>query len=114
MPPRSFYPPTATFTTIGHIDCSAPSGFEPFSMAVDRTGIAYVLYANQDQSASALFRVSTATASCRSTPFAPRQGGFGPVFGMAFVKDRTGAGETLFVAEGVPSPTLPPGSCGPS
>jgi hypothetical protein len=36
----SFYPPTATFTTIGRIAC--PTTSSPNSMAVDRSGTAYV------------------------------------------------------------------------
>jgi hypothetical protein len=96
----SLYPPTTTFTTIGHLSCPAASGSQPFSMAVDRTGIAYVLYEDGE-----LFRVSTATASCRATRFASGQHGFAAKFGMAFVSDGTGAGETLYVAEGNSSVT---------
>jgi hypothetical protein len=99
----SFDPPTATFTTIGRISCPAPSDFQPFSMAVDRTGIAYVLFANDTD--GEVFRVSTATASCRPTPFTSGQSGFAPKFGMAFVKDTAGPGETLYVAEGSPPKT---------
>src|ERR1700722_9364750 len=40
----SFYPPTASFTTIGTVSCADPGGFEPFSMAVSRQGVAYVVY----------------------------------------------------------------------
>jgi hypothetical protein len=40
----SFYPPTATFTTIGTIICPDPGTDTPFSMAVDRAGIAYVVF----------------------------------------------------------------------
>jgi hypothetical protein len=101
----SFYPPTATFTVIGRISCPATAGFQPFSMAVDRTGIAYVLFADNMDTGGELFRVSTATASCRPTAFVSGQQGFAPTFGMAFVKDQAGAGETLYVAEGSPSAT---------
>ena len=38
----SFYPPTAAFSTIGSIVCPTAVGDHPFSMAVDRTGVAYV------------------------------------------------------------------------
>jgi hypothetical protein len=108
----SFDPPTATFTTIGQISCPGTSGLEPFSMAVDRTGIAYVLFARSaDYSAGKLFRVSTATASCRSTSFLSGQHGFAMTFGMAFVKDTTGAGETLYVAEGEPPNTTSVAPC---
>jgi hypothetical protein len=89
----SFYPPTATFTTIGQIVC--PSSSTPFSMAVDRTGVAYIVF--QD---GQLFRVSTATAACIPTPFVAGQHGFAPEFGMGFSHDSTGTGETLYVASG--------------
>jgi hypothetical protein len=95
----SFYPPTAEFKSIGPLRCPIrnPSVL-PFSMAVDHTGIAYVLYSNQ-KDVSELFRVSTATASCRATGFATSQPGFGE-FGMGYSHDATGTGETLFVASG--------------
>jgi hypothetical protein len=92
----SFYPPTAEFTTIGALNCpTATSGSAPFSMAVDQTGIAYVLYEDGE-----IFRVSTATAACRATSFRPGQSGFTTNFGMGFVADATGSGETLYVASG--------------
>ena len=97
----SFYPPTAQFTSIGPLRCPTPnSTFQPFSMAVDRTGIAYVLYWDGIESdAGELFRVSTATASCRATGFKTSQSGFNK-FGMGYAHDATGTGETLFVASG--------------
>jgi hypothetical protein len=87
----SFYPPTATFTTIGTLRCPSPS--QPFSMAVDSTGVAYVVYQDGE-----LFRVSTATAACRSTAFVSGQVGFSPRFGMGFSQDSQGTGETLYLA----------------
>ncbi len=95
----SFYPPTAEFKSIGPLRCPVSNPSElPFSMAVDHTGIAYVLYSDQ-KAATELFRVSTATASCRATTFATSQPGFNE-FGMGYSHDATGAGETLFVASG--------------
>jgi hypothetical protein len=92
----SFYPPTAQFTPIGTLKCpTVNAGAQPFSMAVDRTGIAYVLYQDGE-----LFRVSTATARCQATAFRSGQGGFPVRFGMGFSHDDTGTGETLFVASG--------------
>ena len=95
----SFYPPTATFTTIGTIMCPDPPGpytGTPFSMAVDRAGIAYVLFESGH-----LFRVSTRTAVCVPTSFVPGQT-FPPRFGMGFSAnvDPDGggdAGETLYI-----------------
>jgi hypothetical protein len=87
----SFYPPTATFTQIGAIAC--PSASQPFSMAVDRKGIAYIVFQDGE-----LFRVSTATAACIPTGFAPAQHGFPTTFGMGFSQNTADAGETLYVA----------------
>jgi hypothetical protein len=92
----SFYPPSAEFTPIGTLNCPlTQAGHAPFSMAVDRTGIAYVLYDDGE-----LFRVSTATAACRATGFRSGQSGFSTTFGMGYAHDSTGSGETLYVASG--------------
>jgi hypothetical protein len=90
----SFYPPDATFTKVGTIDCPAPPGDEPFSMAVDRKGIAYIVFDPSGQ----LFRVSTATAACEPTGFVSGQGGFSTTFGMGFAQNDDDGGETLYVA----------------
>src|ERR1019366_4095475 len=43
----SFYPPTASFTSIGVLTCPvADPNDSPFSMAVDRRGVAYVLFSS--------------------------------------------------------------------
>jgi hypothetical protein len=92
----SFYPPTATFSTvIGNIAC--PSMSMPFSMAVARSGIAYIIFNDGE-----LFEVDTqaATLPCRPTGFVMGQGGFAPRFGMGFSRDSVGPGETLYVASG--------------
>jgi hypothetical protein len=91
----SFYPPTAQFRAIGPLSCPTRSASTPFSMAVDRTGIAYVLYQDGE-----LFRVSTANARCQATYFRAGQSNFADTFGMGFSHDNTGTGETLFVASG--------------
>jgi hypothetical protein len=92
----SFYPPTATFSTvIGNIAC--PSTSVPFSMAVSRNGIAYIIFDDGE-----LFEIDTqsATLPCRSTGFVMGQGGFAARFGMGFSRDAVGPGETLYVASG--------------
>jgi hypothetical protein len=92
----SFNPPTATFSTvIGNIAC--PSTSTPFSMAVARNGVAYVVFYDGE-----LFEVDTqsATLPCMPTPFVMGQGGFAPRFGMGFSRDAMGTGETLYVASG--------------
>jgi hypothetical protein len=95
----SFYPPTATFRRIGVIACPAPSGANPFSMAVDRKGVAYVHFATQSTGlrSAGLFRVSTATGACIGTNYRVNQQGF-DTFGMGYASDTTGAAETLYVA----------------
>ncbi len=104
----SFFPPTATFRPIGPIGCPAGrlDGGElatPFSMAVDRSGIAYVVYNNGE-----LFRVSTATASCRTTSFVSGQNAFSATFGMGFSANTTGTSEVLYVASDEEEPDSGP------
>jgi hypothetical protein len=99
----SFYPPTAQFRAIGPLSCPTRSATTPFSMAVDRTGIAYVLYMDGE-----LFRVSTATARCQATSFRAGQSNFASTFGTGFSHDNTGTGETLFVASGDSVPATAP------
>lgn len=102
---KSFYPPTATFSSIGTLDCPHEMGSSPFSMAVDRKGTAYVVFRPEGE----LFKVSTATAACQATTFVPGQNGF-VTFGMGFSTNQNGPGETLYVAEsnfnGIPSQGL--------
>ncbi len=88
----SFYPPDASFRLIGRIACPAAPGTTPFSMAVDRNGVAYVAFNDGN-----LFRVSTLTAACTSTAFIPNQQGFS-TFGMGFATKDLGPAESLFVA----------------
>jgi hypothetical protein len=96
----SFYPPTAQFARIGALSCPTPppsgSGWQPFSMAVDRQGTAYVLFSDGGAGGQ-LFRVSTATAACASLPYVGGQDGF-DTFGMGFVGNTDGGAETLYVA----------------
>jgi hypothetical protein len=89
----SFNPPAGTFRRIGTLACPTKTpGSTPFSMAVDRTGVAYVLFNDGN-----LFRVSTKTAACIATSFVPGQQGF-ETFGMGFSSDLGGPAETLFIA----------------
>ena len=88
----SFKPDTLSFTKIGAVACPA-GGALPNSMAVDRSGTAWVNYTD-----GALYKVSTADASCVATTFAPGQHGF-TRFGMAFTSNSPGSSdETLFVS----------------
>ena len=88
----SFYPPTLAFTQIGVLACTT-DGTGPFSMAVDRRGIAYSVFSD-----GKLYRVDTASGACLPTTYLPDQDGFS-TFGMGFVANSGDAGETLFVAE---------------
>ncbi len=100
----SFYPPTLAFTQIGILECTT-SAATPFSMAVDRRGIAYSVFTD-----GTLWRVDTASGACQPTKYVPDQLGGGNVFstfGMGFVANTGDAGETLFVAEAnVTDPTM--------
>ncbi len=95
----AFYPPTNSFTSIGTINCPINDPTDsPFSMAVDRQGTAYVVFAPSGN----LFRVSTKTAACAATSYVPGRNGFPTSFGMAFSADSADggseAGETLYLA----------------
>jgi hypothetical protein len=89
----SFDPSDRTVRTVGKINCPAPPDTTPFSMAVSRTGTAYVVYTDGN-----LFRVSTKNASCTPTAFVPNQRGFG-TFGMGFSADEATGVETLHIVE---------------
>jgi len=90
---QSFDPATGQFRLISRIACPTTAGDTPFSMAVDRRGVAYVLF-NQSHR---IFRVSTATGACIATSFAPNQHNF-QHFGMGFATNAGGPSETLYVA----------------
>lgn len=88
----SFFPPDASFRLIGRIACPSPAGTTPFSMAVDRNGVAQILFNDGN-----LYRVSTLTAACTQTTFRPNQQGFN-TFGMGYATRDLGPDESLFVA----------------
>jgi hypothetical protein len=90
----AFDPSTGQFPPIGPISCDDPS--DPFSMAVDREGIAYTVF-----SSGRLYRVSTKSAHCERTAYNAAANG-DLTFGMGFVAnvgDGGDAGETLFVSK---------------
>jgi hypothetical protein len=87
-----FYPPSATFDLIGYLDCVGETS-TPFSMGVDRSGIAWVEYSD-----GTLFRVDTANAHCMLAPYPTDQRGWN-TFGMGFAANTDDGGETLYVAE---------------
>ncbi len=88
----SFEPAQLKFTKIGKLACPAANGATPNSMAVDRSGTAWVNFSD-----GTLFKASTADASCQATPFKAGQESF-MRFGMAFASDSAGStSETLYV-----------------
>jgi hypothetical protein len=101
----SFRPDTQTWVRIGVLACPA-AGASPYSMAVDRAGVAWVLY-----DSGSLFKVSTKDASCEATSL---KGGQDLItkFGMGFATDTSGGtAETLYVAgDDTKSTTYPPPS----
>jgi hypothetical protein len=90
----SFDPATNATKFIGNIACPSDIAETPFSMAVDRKGVAYILFTDER-----LYRVSTLNAACLSTSYVPRQSNFG-VFGMGFATSDEPGGpvEHLYVA----------------
>jgi hypothetical protein len=88
----SFYPPTLAFTKIGDIAC--PNTLStPYSMAVNRLGIAYSVFSD-----GTVWQIDTADASCQPTAYSPSQQGT-PFFnfGMGFAGDQLG--ESLYIAD---------------
>jgi hypothetical protein len=87
----AFAPSQLVFTKIGRLQC--PVQGTPNSMAIDRTGTAWVNYTGGD-----LVKVSTSDATCTKTQYVTNQNNV-TMFGMAFAT--TGAGsdeETLFIS----------------
>ncbi len=96
-------PPDQPFTQVGTLNCSAGTPLDgslgaatPFSMSVDRSARAWVLYSSGE-----IFWVDTQNAtSCQNSGFVKQQNNF-DLFGMGFVSDSPGSNdETLFVAGG--------------
>ncbi|CAN5736144.1 hypothetical protein BH09MYX1_BH09MYX1_18130 [soil metagenome] len=98
----AFDPPTVSFKPIGTLVCPVPSGFHPFSMAVDRNGDAYVLYSAGTPNFAQLVKVNTKDASCTATSYVPQYGDFGK-FGMGFASQGLNPQEDLYVASWIGS-----------
>jgi hypothetical protein len=95
----SFYPPDGSFHDIGPIDCPVVGADTPFSMAVDRRGVAYSIF-----SSGSLYQFSTAHPDqCQATAYNKTKIGNGNTFGMGFSADLADAGETLYVASDDPN-----------
>jgi hypothetical protein len=90
----SFDPSTSppTFHDIGTLNCPDNVG-TPFSMSVDRSAVAWVLYSD-----GRIFKVDTTTLACTDSGFSPNNGY--SQFGMGFVADTNGGTtDSLFVAK---------------
>jgi hypothetical protein len=89
----SFDPGALMFTKVGVLDCPVSGGFQPFSMAVDRNGFAWVLY-----SGGKVWKVDITNAHCTSIAYQPNQHGFSK-FGMGFsTNGMNSTDETLYLA----------------
>ncbi len=94
----SFTPDTLTFKLIGTLNC--PVSGTPFSMSVDRSANAWVLYQGGTFTTTGMgvFKVSTLDASCQTTSYQPNSAGF-ELFGMGFSSNTNGStDETLYIA----------------
>ena len=90
-----FDPTTKTFHDLGQLNCPTAGGM-PFSMGVDRTATAWVLYDTGE-----LFHVDTTAAGlpCTNTTWSTQLGL--EQFGMGFSTDTAGGTtDTLFIAGG--------------
>jgi len=103
--------PGDPFTLIGTLSCPTTGGsiqtgnsmVMPFSMSVDRDGVAWVLYTNGQ-----LFKVSLQTAACTAAGNTVGAGGM-QLFGMGFVTDTSGGDtEKLYLAGGNNNPQSTP------
>jgi|MudIll2142460700_1097286.scaffolds.fasta_scaffold114961_2 hypothetical protein len=96
-----FDPPTKVFTDLGQLNCPATGfGATPFSMGIDRTAVAWVLYSSGE-----LFRVDTTSLNCTKSTWTSQAGLL--QFGMGFSTDAAGGSvDTLFIAGGS-GPTQP-------
>lgn len=99
----SFDPALKTFNDLGTLSCPAASGAQPFSMGVDRSATAYVLYSGVNPLSGAvtsteIFKVDTTQAGlpCTKTTFAGTADF--KQFGMGFSTDAAmGNTDTLFI-----------------
>jgi hypothetical protein len=93
----TFDPATKTFKDLGTLNCPASFGFAPFSMGVDRTPTAWVLYSSGFS--AQLFRVDPMTLKCEKTSWTTKLEL--RMFGMGFSTDAAGGTtDTLYIAGG--------------
>ena len=84
---------TKTFSDLGTLNCPAEFLASPFSMSIDRTATAWVLYSSGE-----LFKVNTSTLECTATSWTNANL---VLFGMGFSTDAVGGStDTLYIAGG--------------
>jgi hypothetical protein len=89
-----FDPTTKQFHDLGKLVCPAQGGATPFSMGIDRSAHAWVLYSSGE-----LFQVDTASLACTKSTWTSQQGLV--AFGMGFSTDVVGGtSDSLFVCGG--------------
>ncbi len=95
----SFQPgPNPAFHDIGTLNCNDPGGGTPFSMSVDRNGVAWVIFSSGN-----LFNVYIADAGCEPTDYVSGQQGL-LTFGMGFATQGPGSTQdTLYIAGAPPA-----------
>lgn len=94
----SFQPNKLKFTRIGGLDCAPETGSLPRSMAVDRSGTAWINHTN-----GRIYKVSTKDASCVDSGFEPPSSDWRLV-NMGFASDTPGSTkESLYVINASPS-----------
>jgi hypothetical protein len=88
-----FHPPTMEIKSLGRIQCPT-GGATPTSMAVDRSGIAWVRHTD-----GTIWRVSTKDLGCEATTFQPPGDSFAQ-FGMGFSSQSDGSkNEVLYLSD---------------
>lgn len=89
-----FDPKTKAFRDLGPLNCPVAAGATPFSMSVDRSGVAWVLYNNGE-----LVHATIVGLNCTKTSWTGQSGM--KVFGMGFSTDTPGGStETLYIGGG--------------
>jgi len=89
-----FDPSVKQFTDLGALSCPTAGGATPFSMGVDRSATAWVLYSSGE-----LFHVDTTTLACTKTSWTSQAGL--TVFGMGFSTDTAGGStDSLYIGGG--------------
>jgi hypothetical protein len=86
-------PGTAAYKLVGNLNCPSNLGGSPQSMAVDRSGTAYVFFDSGE-----LFAVSTLDASCQATSYVHPNQDFFNQLGMGFTAATPGSSdEVLYI-----------------